>query len=249
MDVQECVGEPRAKHAADKKPTTNHRSFYVVRGVQGSKNTDPTQNRSPPADNLRTMGDHPPQLAPADAPAAVTLTQAQALAQLLAIPNPLTVPYATPEIVNALDAAARRGKLAGFEPGAPGTAYLFRAEAFGTPFEGWLLAHATLTPTTAGGGPSTTLTYSRRLKPLWPWTFALVLLLSVWPGVLLTESLLAAMLPNWSWLWKTTWYWYLPLSTLGGIAAMHQALKRSRLTIAASAHEAAETIKSLLHRP
>lgn len=198
------------------------------------------------------MGDQPPQLAPADAPAAVTLTKAQALAQLLAIPDPLTVPYAIPEIVSALDAAARRGKLAGFEPGAPGTAYLFRAEAFGTPFEGWLLAHATPTPpttTTPGGGPSTTLTYSRRLKPLWPWTFALVLLLSVWPGVLLTESLLAAMLPTWTWLWKTTWYWYLPLSTLGGIAGMHQALKRSRLTIAASAHEAAETIKSLLHRP
>lgn len=194
------------------------------------------------------MGDPPPQLAPADVSAAVTLTQAQAMSQLLAIPDPLTVPYATAEIVSTLDAAARRGKLAGFEPGAPGTGYIFRAEAFGTPFEGWLLAHATLTPTTPGGGPNTTLTYSRRLKPLWPWTFALVLLLSVWPGVLLTESLLAAMLPNWTWLWKTTWYWYLPLSTLGGIAGMHQALKRSRLTIAASTHEAAETIKSLLQR-
>ena len=181
------------------------------------------------------MGDLPEQ---SDAPAAPVLTKAEAMVQVLALPEPLTVALTPEQIVAKLDAAARRGKLAAFERRA--APLLFRVEAFGTPFEG------TLNATASTSAEGTTLTYSRAFRPAWPWGFAMVLILSVWPGVVLTESLLAATFPSWTWLWKTTYYWYLPLAIVGGIWGWIGAIKKSRLTVAASAHEMAEKIAAIL---
>lgn len=144
------------------------------------------------------------------------------------------------DVLRQLESAARRGKLAGFKPlPSPG---LFEVEAWGTPFEGVLLAREGA----AAADGATSWSYSTRLRPAWPWGFGTALVLSVWPGVVLTESMLGAMLPGWTWLWGTTYWWYLPLSIVGGAWAMWVALKRSRASIHASAHEMAGKIDALL---
>jgi hypothetical protein len=179
---------------------------------------------------------------PAPPPAAEpSLTKAEALAQVMAPPDACDVPLTPEAIVAKLDTAARRGKLAGFTAGKPGSGELFVADAFGTPFEGALVATAQ-----ASGHGGTRLTFARRLKPAWPWGFAIVLVASVWPGVVLTESVLAAMFPSATWLWQTTYYWYLPLSIIGGIFGWIGAMKKSRLTVAVSSHETADKVKALL---
>jgi hypothetical protein len=169
-----------------------------------------------------------------------SLTKAEAMAQVMALPQACDVPLSGDAIVTKLDTAARRGKLAGFAVCKPGSGELFIADAFGTPFEGVLVAAA------HPAGTGTRLVFRRRLKPVWPWGFAIVLVLSVWPGVVLTESVLAAMFPSATWLWQTTYYWYLPLAIIGGIFGWIGAMKKSRLTVAASSHETADKIKTLL---
>jgi hypothetical protein len=149
------------------------------------------------------------------------------------------------DLLRRLESAARRGKLAGYKPlPSPG---LFEVEAWGTPFEGAL--QAVEGAPGAGASATTTWTYRTRLRPAWPWGFGVALVLSVWPGVVLTESMLGAMLPGWTWLWGTTYWWYLPLSIIGGAWAMWVALKRSRATVHASAHEMAAKIEQLLREP
>jgi len=154
-------------------------------------------------------------------------------------PAPIEVPLGPSAIVETLDEAARRGKLAGFRRGEGGP--LFVTEAWGTPFEGELLVDA------AGAGElRTRLSFRTRMVPRFPAIFGVVLVLSVWPGVVLTKSLLGAMMPGWGWLWQTTWYWYLPLSIIGGVWAWVVAMKRSRASIATSAREMTAKVGALL---
>ncbi|MCU0688392.1 MAG: hypothetical protein MUE97_01420 [Phycisphaerales bacterium] len=169
-----------------------------------------------------------------------SLTKAEAMAQVMALPDSCEVALSAEAIVAKLDAAARRGKLAGFAACKPGSGELFVADAFGTPFEGVLVGMA------QPAGTGTRLVFARRLKPVWPWGFGIVLVLSVWPGVELTESVLAAMFPGATWLWQTTYYWYLPLAIVGGIFGWIGAIKKSRLTVAVSSHETADKVKALL---
>lgn len=150
-----------------------------------------------------------------------------------ALPS-LLVPLSPPAILERCEEAAKRGRLAGFERRAPaGT--LFSVECPGTPFEGWLDARAE-----PAGADRTRLVFSTRLKPLWVWGFAAVLALSVWPGVVLTEGLVASLVPGSFWKW--TWYWYIPLTLPFAPLAWWQAVKMSRAGVSA---EAAATIDKL----
>jgi hypothetical protein len=64
-----------------------------------------------------------------------------------------------------------------------------------------------------------------------------MLLISIWPGMPITKSLLASLVPSWQWLWGTMAYWYLPLSVIGAPWAIYSAIKKSRAELAVSAIE------------
>jgi hypothetical protein len=134
------------------------------------------------------------------------------------------------EVIRRLDATARRGRLPGFmSPGPSGS--LFSVAAFGSPWDG--VVEARLRERVGAG----CLIEPRcRLKRLGPAIFGVVLALSIWPGVLLTESLIASYFPaGWS---KWTWYWYLPLTIPTMPWALWWSIRTSRAQVHASAYRA-----------
>jgi hypothetical protein len=155
----------------------------------------------------------------------------------MALPD-LAVPMSAEAVLARLDEAARRGKLPGYEPGGP-PGVLFRLECPGMPFEAWLDAG-----TVALSPDGLTLRFSTRFKPLMPWVFVAILVLSVWPGVVVTESLIASIIPGSFWRW--TWWWYLPLTILSAPWAWMVAMKRSRATIAAEAQLSIDALAQIL---
>lgn len=152
----------------------------------------------------------------------------------------LVCPLDEAAIVARLDEAARRGKLPGFA-GAPMAGVLFTITDFGTPFESVLVATAHC----AEG--VTRVTFKVRLKPLMPAVFAAALVVTVWPGVWLTDSLLRTYsswymsLPDWA-----TYAWYLPLTAPFCPPAFMAAVRRSRAAAAAEARELIDKVASLL---
>lgn len=142
------------------------------------------------------------------------------------------------EIVNRLDIAARRGKMPGFVKGGSG-GVTFSLSDFGTPFESELLSRAEA----AGGGNRSTLRFELKIKPRWPWVFAIVLVLTVWPGVWLTDSLLKTYITSYSF---PTWIWYLPLTVPFVPLGMWTAIKRSRASGRAEAMQLIERIRKEL---
>ncbi len=97
------------------------------------------------------------------------------------------------------------------------------------------MASLKLAPRPADQG--TLLRFDARIKPLIPLIFAVVLAASVWPGVVLTESMIASFFPT-STAWRYTWWWYMPLTLPFAPWAFWSALKRSRASIHDSAHRA-----------
>ncbi len=129
------------------------------------------------------------------------------------------------EVRERLEAVARRGKLAGYEAKTGDT--LFTIRDFGQPFESELRASRT----------GDTITHTVRLLPKTPTIFIIVLVLTVWPGVWISESFMKTYFPN---TLATTylWWWYILLSAPFVPFAIRSSLKKSR----ASAHAEAQTI-------
>lgn len=152
----------------------------------------------------------------------------------------LAFPISEREIIIRLEEASKRGRLAGYRPGNNGV--LFRTSAYGTPFEGLLEAHATSTES------GTSLRFTRRIKRTLPIIFCVILLITIWPGVVVTQSLLASMFPKATWLWGTNWYWwvYMLLSVPTAPWAMWKAWKRSNAEIETSSHEMIQKLASEL---
>ncbi|MFT3685963.1 MAG: hypothetical protein QM783_13755 [Phycisphaerales bacterium] len=134
------------------------------------------------------------------------------------------------EVLTRLDEAARRGRLAGFKHGSNGV--LFTTCSFSHPFDGELEARVG-----NGSASSTDLRFTPRLKQKLIWVYVIVLLVSIWPGMPLTKSLLATLVPSWEWLWGTLPYWYLPLSIIGAPWGLYSAIKKSRAELAISSVE------------
>jgi len=111
------------------------------------------------------------------------------------------------EITSRLEGLAKRGKLAGYESpvkGVPGA--LFAVAAFGHVFDYRLIAHS---ERDEAGRVTLRFTLVQLMRA--PLIFALVLILTVWPGVWLTDSMLTSYF---SWYTVETWKWYLPLTVL-----------------------------------
>lgn len=146
-------------------------------------------------------------------------------------------------VLAALERLAKRGKLAGFRR-IDGRS--FGATAFGTPFDRELVGDVEERQV---GDLSHRSVIRWRLawKRKMPAVFAVALVVSVWPGLPLTDSLLSTY---WGWYEGVTgpdrafrtWMWYLPLTVPFVPLAWLGALKKSR---AGSVEHAGETVEKV----
>ena len=113
----------------------------------------------------------------------------------------LIVDFDAQEIRRRLDLAARRGRVPGLHIGAD--PMLFYVDGCGAPFEHHLVA------TGSPEGSGMRISFSLRRLSRMPRVFAVLILLSVWPGVYFMDQLIPG-----EWNWIRTEYWYLPLTIL-----------------------------------
>jgi hypothetical protein len=143
------------------------------------------------------------------------------------------------EVLKTLEIAARKGKLAGFEKREGPES--FEVEAFSTPFDHLLLA----TATQASAG--TRLSFRLRMLRKSPAILAVIIIVSVWPGLPLTHSML---LTYFSWYSHVaTWVtaaWYLPLTVLPFFWFLPKQLKRSSKEAREAAREQILKLRDLL---
>jgi hypothetical protein len=217
--------------------------------IRGNNLTD----RPDPADTLAPMPDAATQPeAPAGAspeqggPASASESLAPEAIRGLSWDSPLT-PEAAME---AFRTASRRGKLAGFrtlEPapnpggsGAVGGAGAGRTlrcvcDIFGSPYDRDLFV--TLEPS-AGGS---VVRLDTRLRRKFPVIVVVAMVLALWPGVWLTDSLLVTYF---GWYPRAGWFtpaWYIPLTLL----AVPVLLKQFKSSEASAAAEAALVVRKL----
>lgn len=162
---------------------------------------------------------------------------------------PLEVHLTPDEVIQRLDLASRRGRLPGFEAHPPGA--LFKVDAWGAPFDSDLLARGTT------DSKRTRLEFEVRLRRRMPLIFAVVLVCTVWPGVVITDSMLRlwfgwynrlAQLPMFTWgdFHAFTYLWYLPLTVLPLPWMWRGWMRRSCASAQASAREMIDKISKEL---
>jgi hypothetical protein len=77
-----------------------------------------------------------------------------------------------------------------------------------------------------------------------PIVWCVMMIATVWPGVLLTDSFLANF--EFARNWWPTWWWYMPLTVPFVPWGIWSPIKKSRAAIAASAVEMIEKVKQEL---
>ncbi len=143
------------------------------------------------------------------------------------------VPVPGERLIATLDAVARKGRLAGFALGGNGGGEgAFSATAIGSPFEGIVIA-AVVPGSTPG---ETRLRFEPQVRPTMFWIAAAIMVLTVWPGVVLTESLIASTFSTSS-AWQYTWYWYIPMTAPFVPWALWSAWRRSVKSVEESARK------------
>jgi hypothetical protein len=114
------------------------------------------------------------------------------------------------DVVARMRALSKAGKLPGFvETRGGGDGELFRVAAFATPFDRELIVRAD-----RESEAETTLRWRLRVLPKLPIIMLVVSVLSVWPGVWLTDSMIRTYFPSYDF---NTNLWYIPL-TLASLA-------------------------------
>ena len=162
--------------------------------------------------------------------------------------EPLTrfqTPLSPDDAIAALRTLSKRGKLAGFrEPERPvGDRRRVVADAHGTPFDADLLID--LEP----DDPGTRIEIRSRLRRTMPLIFMGVLVVTIWPGLPLTD----AFLLTFRWYERlvsgplATWMWYLPLTALPAPWIMRSSIRKSRASTRTHAEETAERLKDALN--
>ncbi|MCA9279562.1 MAG: hypothetical protein H6815_00970 [Phycisphaeraceae bacterium] len=135
------------------------------------------------------------------------------------------------DVVERLSALSRRGKLAGYKQGGRG---LFECDAFGQPFDSSLIGSR---------ASENTIGFSLKMKPTLPLIFWVLMVLSIWPGVWLTDS----MLRTWfGWYDFNTYLWYLPLTILPLPWIYKKTMPQSRNASIAEAHTIIDRISTTL---
>jgi hypothetical protein len=148
----------------------------------------------------------------------------------------LPVSIGDDEIRARLARAARRGDLPGYHaPAERSAGPLFTITDFGMPFESRLVARR----------EAEAIGFQIKLKPLLPAIFIALLLLSVWPGVWFTESMLETYFPD-TLITNWVWWWYMILTVPFLPWAMWAAVKKSRTSARAEAERLLEKIRTAL---
>lgn len=144
------------------------------------------------------------------------------------------------EAIWKLEVMSRRGRLPGFRKTLSGCG----VSAHGRPFD--MMMYLDGVDRDGGQAAFTTrLELERRV----PTIAAVIFLLTIFPGVLLTDSFMRLHLDFYS-RWTNegleTWWWYIPLSVVSLVWAWFSAIKKSRQTGMASAEEALAKISAEL---
>lgn len=126
-------------------------------------------------------------------------------------------------VVEALATASKRGRMPGFKRSGDST---FEAALFGAPFDRVLVGHA------EPDGNGTRVRFSVRTPPLLPWIFAVLLIVSIWPGIVLVDHLIPG-----DWGWWPTWWWYLPLTIIPTPFTWQWAMKKTDVSTYVSSQE------------
>ncbi len=154
-------------------------------------------------------------------------------------PNPLPTIQTTlnaSEVVDRLKVRSKRGKLAGFDEHP--RAGIASVAAFGSPFDSVLSIHHA----------ENTVSFTLNLATKLPTIFALVLVLTVWPGMPLTDSFLSNFLWYEGLLSRglATWMWYVPTTILPLPFVWRTAINRSRASAREHAIGTVEKIRKAI---
>ncbi|MEM1165244.1 MAG: hypothetical protein AAGI30_03030 [Planctomycetota bacterium] len=165
---------------------------------------------------------------------AASLSDAKsALGALPALHSPLT----PGDAIDQARSLSKSGRLPGFEPNGP---HGFRAAVFGTIYDRTL--HATVAAHGSGAVVSLRTTLNRKV----PAVVIVCLVLAIWPGVLLTHSLLATYFgfyPRSEWV---TWAWYVPLTVLA-IPVLIKQYRASEIAAVEHAGEVTERLRAAMN--
>jgi hypothetical protein len=149
----------------------------------------------------------------------------------------LRAPVHKDDAVWTLEVMSRRGRLPGFRREVGG----FAVAAHGTPFDKTLRMRADTDEVTNGSVFKAELRLDRRM----PTITLVIFVLTVWPGVMLTDSFLYGHFQfymDWVNAGLQTWWWYVPLTVVSLVMAWFGALKKSEASAGASARETLEKI-------
>lgn len=127
---------------------------------------------------------------------------------------------------------ARKGKLPGFER--RGDAFTFAG--FGEPFD------YVVTARPDANGISFHASVHRKL----PLVFAVVILLSIWPGSWLTDSMLRSYFTWYNFASWITYAWYIPLTVVPLLWIIPRMARKSRQAAFAHAQEQIQTLRAAL---
>jgi hypothetical protein len=141
----------------------------------------------------------------------------------------LLAPQSPQDVLAAMRALSKAGKLAGFTESASNSHETFRVAAFAMPFDRELIAH--VTPTASGSA----LRFTPKLLLKMPIIFAVISILSIWPGVWLTDSMIRTYVSSYDF---NTNLWYIPLTVISLVWYLWGSWKRSTREARESAHEA-----------
>ena len=150
----------------------------------------------------------------------------------------ILTPLGEGKIAEKLAAMSQRGKLPGFEARSGG----FLALAYGWVYDFDLVAKFGAVEGVGG----TRIGFELLVKKKMPWIVAALLVVSVWPGVWITDSMLSIYF-DWypKEFWKTC-VWYLPLAIIPIPWVWKTAMNRSRAEAEVSARELIERVATEL---
>ena len=145
----------------------------------------------------------------------------------------VVAPVSVEQVGTLVEAAARRGDLPGLQSVSTGR---FEVSDFGQPFETRLFGNARVEP----GEPGTVrITFEPRMKSRGVWIFLGLMAATVWPGVVLTDSMIRTYFTSYS---IPTWWWYVPLTAPFVPLSVRSAVQRSGRT---GSREAAALVEKI----
>lgn len=146
---------------------------------------------------------------------------------------PLRTGHEVQQVCSKLDALSKRGKLPDYKR----EGSQFRLSAYGNQMDMTLAGHIAA----VDGGSEIHFELQRQWKLIW--IYAAVTVLTLWPGMALTDSMLSTYFSGYDF---ATWMWYIPLVVLPTpIFAWREVRKSERMAVV-SAGEMIERIRGAM---